>query len=172
MPQIVRRDFIKMWMIAGFNLIIPGILSCKAKEAPGPGEACSRVELRDIEGNRITIPADSAGKIAVLHFWASRCSACRDEMTTLETLCNKYRSEGVAAYSIGIGENRKTAMSYIKNLQITYPILPDPGAVTQNLFGISGIPTYYILDRKGLILYKIVGEADKDKMEKIIKSAL
>jgi len=169
---IGRRDFLKMGMIAGLGIVIPEVLSCNAKEVSGVGRMLSRVVLSDLKENMVVIPTDLAGKIAVIHFWASWCPTCRDEMMLLDAMGRKYRDKGVLTYSIGIGEKRKKAVSYIENLHITYPILLDPGSITQKQFGIAGIPTYYILDRGGIIRYKILGKADKDGLDKMIGALL
>ena len=136
------------------------------------GKVLSRVALSDLMENRVVIPTDLTGKIAVIHFWASWCPTCRDEMMILESIGMKYRDKGVITYSIGIGEKREKAISYIENLRITYPILLDPDTITQKQFGITGIPTYYVLDRAGIIRYKILGKADKDGLDKMIGALL
>jgi cytochrome c biogenesis protein CcmG, thiol:disulfide interchange protein DsbE len=161
-----------MGMIAGLGIIIPGVLSCNTKEVPGVGKGLSTVTLNDLMGNKVVIPEDFTGKIAVIHFWASWCPTCRGEMMILDAIGRKYRDKGVITYSIGIGEKKETAMAYIENLHITYPVLLDPGSITQKRFGIAGIPTYFILDRGGVIRYKILGAANKDGLDKMIEALL
>jgi cytochrome c biogenesis protein CcmG, thiol:disulfide interchange protein DsbE len=170
--QIKRRDFLKRGAAGFLGLTVFGIVSCNAPGRLGIGDKLSPVTLSDLMGNRIAIPAALSGKIALIHFWASWCPTCRGEMTSLESIWKKYLGAGVVPYSIGIGERRDTAVRYIENLSITYPILVDPNSLTQKQFGISGIPTYYILDRKGIIRLKIIGDADKSGWDKIIKDLL
>jgi cytochrome c biogenesis protein CcmG, thiol:disulfide interchange protein DsbE len=170
--RIGRRDFLQLGMVAGLGIIIPEIISCRTKEPTGVGNGLSKVTLNDLTGNSVAIPTDAAGKIAIIHFWASWCPTCRGEMVTLDAIGGKYRGKGVMPYSIGIGEKKETAMSYINKLGITYPVLLDPGSITQKKFGISGIPTYYILDRAGIIRYKIFGEAEKNGLDKMIQALL
>jgi cytochrome c biogenesis protein CcmG, thiol:disulfide interchange protein DsbE len=161
-----------MGIAAGLAAIVPEILSGCAKEAPAVGSMLSEIALGDLTGKRVVIPRDLTGKIAVLHFWAGWCPACRGEMTALDAIGNKYRQENVVPYSIGVGETRITAVRYIKNLGITYPVLLDPDSVTQRQFGIAGIPTYYVLNREGIIRFKILGEADKNGWDKIIRTLI
>jgi len=170
--QIGRRDFLKMGMVAGLGIIIPGVISCKAQAVPGIGDTLPKVTLTDLAGKSVVIPADARGKIALIHFWASWCPTCRGEMSALDAAGSKYRDKGVMPYSIGIGEKRETAEAYIKRLYLTYPVLLDPGSSTQKQFGISGIPTYYILDREGVIRYKILGEAERNGLDKMIQALL
>jgi cytochrome c biogenesis protein CcmG, thiol:disulfide interchange protein DsbE len=170
--SIKRRDFLKMGAAACLGFIVPGIISCNAQGHPGVGDKLSIITLSDLLGNSIVIPTGLTGKIALIHFWAGWCPTCRGEMTSLESLANKYRQEGVVPCSIGIGERRDTAFRYIKNLNITYPVLLDPDSLTQKQFGIAGIPTYYVLNREGIIRFKILGEADKNGLDKMIRALM
>jgi len=167
---LTRRDVLKIGMIAGLSLILPGVISCREKAVPGVGNSLSEITLSDLQGNKVTIPAECRGKVALIHFWASWCPTCRGEMMNLDAIGNEYRGRGVYSCSIGIGEKREMALSYIRNVNITYPILLDPHAETQKLFGISGIPTYYVLDREGIIRFKILGQLDKTELNKIVRS--
>jgi thiol-disulfide isomerase/thioredoxin len=166
--KIGRRDFVKIGVMAGIATILPEIISCRTKAVPGVGSRFSAIVLSDVMGNKIAIPTDSTGKIALIHFWASWCRTCRGEMAHLESIANKYRQKDVVTYSIGIGEKKSTAVAYISNLNISYPVLLDPDSTTKKQFGIVGIPTYYVLDREGIIRSKIFGEVDDLKWEKII----
>jgi len=166
--NIGRRDFVKIGVTAGVAAALPGIISCLGKEVPGVGSKLSDVVLSDVQGNEVVIPAAVRGKIALIHFWASWCRTCRSEMKHLEWIANQYRKDGVVAYSVGIGEKRKTAVAYISHLNISYPVLLDPSSVTKKQFGIVGIPTYYVLNREGIIRFKIFGETDDRQWEKII----
>ncbi|PKN19134.1 MAG: hypothetical protein CVU71_10180 [Deltaproteobacteria bacterium HGW-Deltaproteobacteria-6] len=166
--NIGRRNFVKIGMMAGLAAVLPGILSCLGKEVPGVGSKLSEVVLSDVSGNKVVIPADARGKIALIHFWASWCRTCRGEMKHLEWIANQYREAGVVAYSVGVGEKKTTAAAYIHNLNISYPVLLDPDAITKKRFGIVGIPTYYVLNREGIIRFKIFGETDDRQWEKII----
>jgi len=166
--QIGRRDFMKIGTMAGLAVILPEIISCRKEEVAGVGNRFSTVVLSDIMGNKVAIPTDTTGKIALIHFWASWCRTCRGEMAHLESVANQYREQGVVAYSIGIGEKKDTAAAYIKNLNISYPVLLDPDSTTKKIFGIVGIPTYYVLNREGIIRFKIYGEADESKWDRII----
>ncbi|MDD5169747.1 MAG: TlpA disulfide reductase family protein, partial [Syntrophales bacterium] len=102
LPGIGRREFIKEGAIAALGIVSPILISCTEKERPGVGDRLSRVTLSDLTGNNVVIPGDFSGKVVLLHFWASWCSSCRNEMTALESLHGKYREAGVIHCSIGI----------------------------------------------------------------------
>ena len=136
------------------------------------GDVPSRVTLSDLKGNSVVIPSDFRGQVVLIHFWASWCPTCRGEMTALESLYGEYGGKGVIPCSIGIGEKRETAVSYLKNMTISYPVLLDPDSSTRKPFGVAGIPTYFVLDREGVIRHKILGKADPEGLDKIVRSLL
>ena len=132
----------------------------------------SRVTLSDLRGNSVVVPSDFKGRVVLIHFWASWCPTCRGEMTALESLYGQYGRKGVTPCSIGIGEKRETAVSYLKSVTVSYPVLLDPDSSTRKPFGVAGIPTYFVLDREGVIRQKILGKADPKGLEGIVRSLL
>ena len=136
------------------------------------GEIPLNVLLTDLTGKDVAIPADVKGKVVFIHFWASSCSYCVKEMCTLESFSRKHHAEGVRAFSINAGETRHNAMRYMENLKIFYPILLDPDLSVTRSYGVSGVPTTYILDRQGVLRFKILGEITADKLDNIARTLL
>jgi cytochrome c biogenesis protein CcmG, thiol:disulfide interchange protein DsbE len=167
-----RRLFLRMAVAAGLGAIIPAWMPHRAEAALRMGDVPSSVTLSDLRGNGVTIPSDFSGRVALIHFWASWCPTCRGEMTALESLYGRYRGKGVIPCSIGIGEKKETALNYLKNISISYPVILDPGSKTRKFFGVAGIPTYFILDHGGVIRHKILGKADPEGLEKVVQSLL
>ena len=171
-PITTRRLFLRMAAAVGLGVIIPGWLPRRAEAAFRMGDVPSSVTLSDLRGKSFTIPSDFAGKAALIHFWASWCPTCRGEMKALESIYSRYGEKGVIPCSIGIGEKKGTALSYLKSMTITYPVLLDPGSTTRRSFGIAGIPTYFVLDRGGVIRHKILGKADPEGLDKVLQALL
>ncbi len=167
-----RRIFLRMIAAAGAGFVIPGWMPLRAEAAFRVGDAPSRVTLIDLKGNSFIIPSDLTGKVALIHFWASWCPTCRGEMKALETLYGQYGGKGVIPCSIGIGEKKETAAEYLKNMTISYPVLLDPDSSARKSFGVAGIPTYFMLDRESVIRHKILGKADPDGLDRIVRALL
>jgi cytochrome c biogenesis protein CcmG, thiol:disulfide interchange protein DsbE len=170
--QILRRDFGRICLQAGFLFAMLGCLPRRAEAVLRIGNIPPKVTLNDLKGNQVTLPGDFKGKVALLHFWASWCPSCRPEMTSIESLNQVYSAKGVFSCSINLGESKEAALRYIKDIKITYPILLDPGSSTVKPFEISGIPTCYILDRENGVRFKILGRTNRDSLEKMIRTLL
>ncbi|MCE5263972.1 MAG: TlpA family protein disulfide reductase [Deltaproteobacteria bacterium] len=158
-------------------LLVPGLIWCGrmpslAGAAFRMGDAPPDVALSNLRGESFRIPSGFAGKVVVIHFWASWCPTCLGEMMSLESVYREYPRKEVIPCSIGLGEKKETALRYLKNVEISYPVLLDPVSSTRKLYGVAGIPTYFIIDRGGLIRQKILGKADPAGLNRMIRSLL
>ncbi len=170
--QSGRRNFLKIIGAAGLGIFTDGWLPAEARVIMRTGDVPPRINLTDLKGNAVTLPDYFQGKVAVLHFWASWCATCRNEMTGLESMYLEYGKRGLVPCSIDVGEGKAAALSYIKDMKISYPVLLDPSSLTVKRFGVSGVPTYYVLNRQGILCLKILGEAQKGGLDKFIRTLL
>lgn len=105
-----------------------------------------------------TIGIDSlAGKVVLLNFWATWCPPCRSEMPTMETLHKFMNGMNFTIAAISVGEKRSTVSSFLAESPYSFPIyLDESGAVSRSFVG-QGIPTTYILDKKGRAIAGVIG---------------
>jgi cytochrome c biogenesis protein CcmG, thiol:disulfide interchange protein DsbE len=167
-----RRDFLKRIIAAGVGISMTGWSSGEARVIMRVGDIPPKITLMDLKGNPVTLPGYFQGKVAVLHFWASWCATCRTEMVVLESLYLEYGKRGLVPCSIDVGESQAAALSYIKDMKISYPVFLDPNSLTVKQFGVSGVPTFYVFNRQGTLCLKILGEVQKDGLEKFIRTLL
>ena len=97
------------------------------------------------------------GKVVILNFWATWCPPCRAEMPSMEVLYQRLKSQGLELLAVDLGEDRETVQQFIQKGQYTFPVLLDESRSVSPKYGISAIPTSYILDREGKIVSKVVG---------------
>lgn len=140
--------------------------------APRSGDLLPKTALTDLKGANVTIPADFKGKVAVIHFFATWCAYCPKEVAALQSLSRRYGDKGVIACSVDVGETRDKVASFAEEQRVSYPILLDPSSAAAKQYGVTGIPTTYILDRSGVVRFKILGEITVEGLEKILRSLL
>lgn len=167
-----RRCFLQAVAAAVAGLALSGWLPAPLAAAFRAGDVPSRFPLSDLQGNRVVVPSEYGGRVLLIHFWASWCPACRGEMAALEGLFGRHGAKGFVPCSIGLGEKRETAAAYLRCREVSYPVLLDPDSQTRRPFGLTGIPTCFVLDRRGVIRHKIVGVADGGRLEKLLLSLL
>jgi hypothetical protein len=66
--------------------------------------------------------------------------------------------KGFRMLTVSIDEGGSNAVeSYFRMTGYRLPTIPDPGGRVGKLYGITGVPETFILDRQGVIRKKVVG---------------
>jgi len=131
--------------------------------------------LRDVNGENYfasNIYGEKAKepKTTVISFSASWCGACQKEIKALDSLSVKFPD--VEFYLIDYKENVETVKKWLNKIQTPIPILLDLFGYTAKNFGIENkdengnldlvLPTMFIINKKGEIIYSHTGYEDKD----------
>jgi thiol-disulfide isomerase/thioredoxin len=138
--------------------------------------------LTDTEGNTVTL-SSLKGKTVILDFWATWCGPCKASFPAMQVLVDKYKNNPevkilfVNVRETGASDQEKLdkAKKYIASKNYTFQVLMDYKSMTYAPYEIVGIPTKCIIDKNGIMRYKIVGaetNAGKlvDEMEIMINS--
>lgn len=97
---------------------------------------------------------DHSGKPLLLHFWASWCSFCKFEESSLTDIQKDWSVLSVA-YQSG---TKADVLQYMKERGIeSWPTIVDSDGRLAELFGVKGVPTSYIIDGNGNIRFTEVG---------------
>jgi len=97
------------------------------------------------------------GKVVLLNFWATWCPPCRAEMPSMETFYQQFKERGLEILAVNGGEDTATVQQFLQNNRYSFPILMDTKNEVNGLYGITAIPTTFILDKNGKIIVMIIG---------------
>src|SRR5271156_3906590 len=135
-------------------------------------DAAPAWELKDVKGNTVKL-SDFKGKVVIVDFWATWCPPCRAEIPHFVKLQDKYAKQGLVIVGISVDEGgAEVVSSFAKANKINYPIALGNQDVAEQYGATDGIPTTFVIDRKGNIISKHLGFTDSDTFEKEIKSVL
>jgi len=126
------------------------------------GVAAPDISVTTLEGQTLKL-SELKGKRVVLDFWATWCPPCVQEIPHFIKLRSEAAADQLAIVGIS-SEDTATLKSFVKKKGINYPIasaddLPAPYK------DVSGIPTTFFIDRKGVIQNVFVGYHDFDNLK-------
>ena len=106
------------------------------------------------------------GQVVVVNFWATWCGPCQEELPRLSQLAASYAGKPVrfALISIDAPKDRAKIPAVLERLHVSLESWDDADTDTMDHFGLGDIvPGTAILDEKGEVVARIMGEArDED----------
>jgi thiol-disulfide isomerase/thioredoxin/chitodextrinase len=111
------------------------------------------------------------GSVVVMDFWATWCGPCKAAMPHVQKLHEEFKGKGVKIFGVNTWERDGDPVKYMKDNNYTYGLLLE-GDDVATAYKVSGIPTFYVIDRDGKIAYIGVGAGSPDALETAIKKAL
>jgi len=126
---------------------------------PAPAPAIS---FADLSGNPVSL-SDFAGKIILVNLWATWCEPCVREMPSLERMQARLGDKiTVVAISEDHGGS-KAVEPFIGRLGLkSVKTYLDPKSAVERAFEVQGLPTSFLIDRKGRVLGRVEGAAEWD----------
>ncbi len=122
-----------------------------------PGLPAPDFSYPGLDGKMVSL-SDYRGKVVFLNIWATWCPPCREEMPSMEKLYRELRGEGFEILAVSIDAlGAKAVAPFMKEYRLSFPALLDPKGTIQQLYGTTGIPESFIIDKKGIIAEKIIG---------------
>lgn len=100
------------------------------------------------------------GQILVLNFWATWCPPCVEELPSLMTMQNRMKGNGVVVLAISIDVDGDAYHRFLKQHDVSLLTVRDPEQKVSSVYGTSGWPETFIIDRQGVVRRKFVGPVD------------
>jgi thiol-disulfide isomerase/thioredoxin len=119
--------------------------------------AAAELPIYDKAGTKTDL-AKEKGKIFIIHFWATWCPPCVEEIPALSRFWDRYRTrDDVSLYAISVDKDWKTIEDFMKKNPSAIPLFLDPGAATARRFGTTQYPETYVVNDKGRVLFRVQG---------------
>jgi cytochrome c biogenesis protein CcmG/thiol:disulfide interchange protein DsbE len=130
--------------------------------APGAGtasalapQAAHDFTLTTLDGGSVTL-SDLAGRWVLVNFWATWCAPCRDEMPYLASLADAH-SDTLTVLAVNMREQPDEVRAFAAELGLRLPILLDPDDATLLAYGVTGLPTSFLIAPDGSLARRIPG---------------
>ena len=158
--------------VLALDLFLAATVFATDRAALRVGDPLPSQTLPALVGPVMTIPDDVKGKVTIIHFWTDWCGSCGVVMPALDLLYVHYQQKGLQIISINMGQEKGQVKKFIDKLKISYPVLMDRKKVSVSVYSVIGMPRTYILDRKGIVRYKFVGEVPEEEIRKFVLNLL
>ena len=117
--------------------------------------------LPDLEG-RLHRLDDYRGHTLIINFWATWCAPCRAEIPAMNRASRQLEPDGVVMFAVNSGEQPEQVRRFLKQMPIEFTVLLDPDTETAGNWSVPGLPTTYVVDSQGRVVYRILGRRDWD----------
>lgn len=102
--------------------------------------------------------SDLKGKVVLLNFWATWCPPCREEIPSMMKLNTLMTGKAFQMVAVSIDEGGKPAIeSFFKETGFSLPTYMDATGASVKAYGITGVPETFVIDKKGIIVKKVIG---------------
>lgn len=123
----------------------------------GIGKPAPDIDMPDENGKNIKL-SSLKGNVVLIDFWASWCGPCRRENPNVVKLYEKYKDHGFTVYSVSMDKDKAKWLAAIEADQLTWPNhvseLKGWNASGGRTYGVSSIPTTYLVGKDGKIVNK------------------
>lgn len=117
--------------------------------------------------------SEQRGKVVIMNIWATWCAPCHDETPDFVDLYNEYKDQGLVILGVSTDEQGKSVVKpFMEKYSVNYPMVIDDGKIMDKYGPTMGIPTTYIIDKKGNLQYFAVGALTKKELEPRINRLL
>jgi peroxiredoxin len=153
----VRRHGLIAALALGVGLLCPWADARGAQDPaaalglskPKPVQAARPFRV-DTPDHRVLSLAQFEGKVVFLNFWATWCKPCEEEMPSMERLHQRFKNQGLVVLAIAEDSGGAAVVApYVRKHRFSFPVGLDPKSEVATLYGVWGVPSTFIIDRRG-----------------------
>jgi peroxiredoxin len=115
--------------------------------------------LEDLNGKQVSL-SDHRGKFVFLHFWATWCPPCKDELPAIQKLYEVSDQSKFAIMTINVKEGRGAVQPFLEERRLNFPVQLDARSAVSRQYRIRAIPTTILIDQEGLVVGRVSGARD------------
>lgn len=106
--------------------------------------------------------ASLKGKVVLIDVWASWCVPCKAAFPAYDEMYRKYKDRGFEVLAVNVDEKRADAERFLRDRRHVLKVVFDPKGEAPLKFKVRGMPTSYLVDKRGNIRFAHEGFTTKD----------
>jgi cytochrome c biogenesis protein CcmG/thiol:disulfide interchange protein DsbE len=126
-----------------------------------------------LEGSHVTLAsllASAHGRPALVVFWASWCGPCAQEAPALEQFSKTSMGRG-RIVGVDWSDARSGALQFLRRHAWTFPNLRDAEGLVGNAYGLTGLPTTFVIDQDGRVQAALRGPQSERSLRRALAAA-
>ncbi|WP_044211155.1 TlpA disulfide reductase family protein [Flammeovirga sp. OC4] len=141
------------------GLLMTGLMNASSSEGY-VGKTDYSWQLAKFETDQAVDFASFKGKKVFLNVWASWCPPCIAEMPSIEKLYQHFeKDDNVVFIMLNVDEDKEKAEKFLKRKEYTFPVYRRRTS-TPSVFQSNSIPSTYVINEKGEVIFKHQGLAN------------
>jgi peroxiredoxin len=156
--------------IAGLGLSVAGVTGLAGCGGRDPAPQFSYTLL---DGRQSSMQA-LQGKVVLVNFWATSCVTCVKEMPELMATHRKYHTRGFETLAVAMSYDPPAYVAnFAQSRQLPFGVVIDnTGAIAKAFPDVRLTPTTYLIDKRGAIVKRYVGEPDFGELHALVEKLL
>jgi peroxiredoxin len=139
----------------------------------GPGDTAPASTFVLLDGSKKTT-ADLKGRVTLVNFWATSCVTCVGEMPKMVATYDKYHAKGYDMLAVAMSYDPPSyVVNYTETRKLPFQVAIDnTGAVAQAWGPVLLTPTTFVVNKRGEIVKRYLGEPNFAELHQLIEKLL
>jgi len=165
-PSSPKKFRIFSVIIGVVLLVLLGLLYLSSQTK----EKMPDVTFVNLKGEKIS-SQDLRGKVVMVNFWATSCATCVAEMPEMAATYKQFHAQGLEFVAVAMKyDPANYVLNYAETRQLPFHVSLDVNGDLAKAFGeVKLTPTTYVIDKKGNILKRYVGQPSFEELHLLLK---
>lgn len=125
------------------------------------GKPAPDFQVQDLNGEELSLEKYK-GQIVLLDFWATWCPPCIKEIPKLKKVYEKYKDQKFQIIGVSLDRTMPPLAAYVQDEALAWVHYWDENRTVRNQYGVTAIPTAFLIDGEGIIRKASLGGFDVD----------
>ena len=135
------------------TLVLVFALSLLCASQNAMAESAQEFTLQSMNNVNFDLGSFKNSKPVLLMFWTTWCPYCRQGLKEINKVYSQLSGEGLKVVLINIGEQQAKVSNFLKANGYSFDVYLDKDSRVAKMYGLVGIPTYILVDKKGEIRF-------------------
>jgi len=159
------RTNLKGWQHPILRIVVlAAVMTAAPSWAAEAGDAAPAFSLPTAKGDTVALDK-LRGKVVYVDFWASWCGPCRRSFPFMNEMQAKYGPRGFTVVGVNVDKKRADADRFLAQIPATFTIVFDETGATPSAWAVKGMPSSYLIDGTGKVVFVERGFTDEHKAE-------